>query len=161
VTVSVLVPPENVGVAPITWPLVPWRIVTLWASGELLMNCIKIVPAFAVSELLVNLSLPLGSAAIVKAVPACPGELAGAVDSPGEVEVAGAPTVLDALLLDPPQAVRPIAAMASARAAVILGMLVGSFRVRLLSRTSASAWPTPGSAPLTSGSGSRTNAKGL
>lgn len=142
-TVRVLVPPENVGVAPTTGPFVPWRIVTLCASGELLVNWIKTVPAFAVSEFVVNLSFPLGSAAIVKAVPACPGELVGAVEFPAEVDVARGPTLVEALLLDPPHAVRPIAATASAIATVILCMLDGSFRLRLLAPLDAHCLPRP------------------
>src|SRR5438309_1207111 len=95
------------------------------------MNWIKTAPAFAVSEVLLNRSFPLGSAAIVRAVPACPGELAGAVEFPAEVDVAGVPTPVDELL-EPPHPVRPIAAMASATATVVLGMSDGSFRLRRL-----------------------------
>lgn len=129
VTVTVRVPPENVCVAPTTGPLVPFWIVTLCVSCELLVNWIKIVPGFAVYELLVNRSRPLGSATIVKAVLGCPGTLAGAVEFPAEVDVAGVPAV-DVLLLEPPHAARPIAPMAIARVAVILGMLGRSFGLR-------------------------------
>ena len=64
-SVSVLVPPMNVGVAPTTEPLVPCCTVKLWASGELLVKLIVTVPAFAVSVLLVNFKCTDGSAETV------------------------------------------------------------------------------------------------
>jgi hypothetical protein len=113
VTLSVLVPPVNVGVAPTTAPLVPSWIVRLCASGEALVKLIVTVPAFAVSVLFVNLSWPLGSAAIDCEPPAAP--LAAlvlvlvAVDGAVEVVLAAAldAVVLLLLLLDPPHAASP------------------------------------------------------
>jgi hypothetical protein len=93
-----------------------------------LVNWIVIFPAFAVSELLVNLSWPLGSAEIARAPFACPGELAGAVELWAEADElwagpleAGDDVAL--LWLDPPQAATPIAPMTIVRAVAVFGML--------------------------------------
>lgn len=64
VTVRVLAPPWNVGVAPTTAPLVPFWMVKLWPTGAMLVKLKLTFPALAVSVCLSNLSWPLGSAAI-------------------------------------------------------------------------------------------------
>ena len=87
-TVRVLVPPWKVGVAPTTGPLVPCWIVMLCISGDMLVKMIATLPAFALSELFVNFSAPLGLAESVRALP-----LAGAGAGAG---VAEADDVLDA-----------------------------------------------------------------
>lgn len=53
-TVSVFVPPWNVGVAPVIGSLAPCWIVRLCDNDALLVNWIETLPAFAVSELLVT-----------------------------------------------------------------------------------------------------------
>lgn len=103
-SVSVFVPPMNVGVAPITGPVVPFRTVTLCASGALLVNAILTVPAFAVSDVLVNFSAPPGFAAsasvpVAAALPCV--EPPEGVELAGDGEVGG--LAVD-LLLDPPHA---------------------------------------------------------
>jgi len=120
-TVSVFVPPLNVGVAPMVGPLVPCWIVRLCASGEALVNAIVTVPAFAVSDAFVNFSAPLGSAACVSELLGAPLGALALVAADDVVELAGALEValddcvlLVLLLLDPPHAARP-----SARAAVV------------------------------------------
>ena len=115
VSFSVLVPPMNVGVAPSTGPLVPCWTVKLWASGELLVKLIVTVPAFAVTELLVNFNAPDGSAAIetelLAAVDDGAADVADVLDVAGElVAVLLADDVAAALLLlplEPPQAPMP------------------------------------------------------
>ena len=62
-TLTVFVPPWNVGVAPTTGPLVPCWIVMLCINGDMFVKMIVTFPAFAVSELFVNFNAPLGSAA--------------------------------------------------------------------------------------------------
>jgi hypothetical protein len=107
-TLSVLVPPSNVGVAPTVAPVapVPCWIVRLCASGEPLVNLIVTVPAVACSELVVNLSWPLGSAATASDPPAAPPvalaalEVLEALDAGAEVAVELAAD--DELLLEPP-----------------------------------------------------------
>ena len=110
----------NVGVAPSTGPLVPCWTVRLWASGELLVKLIVTVPAFAVSELLVNFNAPDGSAATASELLAPPDD--GAADVADVLDVAGelaAVLLADALAavlllllllpLEPPQALMPSA----------------------------------------------------
>jgi hypothetical protein len=113
-TVSVFVPPWNVGVAPTTGPLVPCWIVMLCISGDMFEKTIVTLPALALSELFVNLSCPLGSAASVNAPPAGAGadEAEADVDALDAVEDdAGAELALLALvlllLLELPQAAIP------------------------------------------------------
>lgn len=60
-SVSALVPPWKVGVAPRTLPLGE-AIVTLCATGELLVNWTVTLPAFALNDFVLYLSVPLGSA---------------------------------------------------------------------------------------------------
>lgn len=110
----------NVGVAPSTGPLVPCWTVRLWASGELLVKLIVTVPAFAVSELLVNFNAPDGSAATASELLAPPddgaADVADVLDVAGELvavlladELAAALLVLLLLPLEPPQALMPSA----------------------------------------------------
>jgi hypothetical protein len=130
VTLRILLPPLNVGVVPTVGPLEPCWIVRLCATGEPLVNVITTLPAFVLSEVLVNFSAPLGSAATVSRPPIFDG---AGVDVAVGVEVA----VLDEdegvllllllllLLLEPPQAVRPNTRTAVLRArAEIFGMRV-------------------------------------
>jgi hypothetical protein len=119
VTVSVLLPPLNVGVAPTVGPLVPCWIVKLWATCEEFVKLIVTLPALADSEDFVNFSAPLGSADCVSAAPPPPAaedaedadvDVAGLAElelaAPPELDVAAE---LDELLLDPPHAARPSA----------------------------------------------------
>ena len=55
-TVRALAPPANVGVAPIT--LLPFMIVKLWGTDDSFVNSNVSVPAFAVSVLVLNISIP-------------------------------------------------------------------------------------------------------
>jgi hypothetical protein len=125
-TVSVFVPPWKVGVAAITAPLVPcWR-VKLWPSGESLVNVIVIFPALAVSVFLVNISMPLGLAAIERELEAPAAAVLDAVavavlDAVAVAEELGALEAADEvllllLLLEPPQAVKPSTTIAVMRA---------------------------------------------
>jgi hypothetical protein len=124
VTVSFLVAPENVGVAPITDPLVPCWMVMLWGSEDLLVKSIVTLPALAVSELLVNFSAPLGSAESLIELPAPPPPVPAAGV---ELEVDGAGAAADDVLLlvvplEPPHAANPSARAAALRTrAEILG----------------------------------------
>jgi hypothetical protein len=105
VTDRVLLPPWNVGVAPTTEPFVPCWIVRLWPMDEEFVKSIVTLPALAVSELFVNFSAPLGSAAweIVAPPPPPPEVLPEVV-----VELdAGAADDDVLLLLDPPHAATP------------------------------------------------------
>jgi hypothetical protein len=111
VTVTVFVPPPlNVGVAPTTPPPL-LEIVKLCGSEEAFVNFTVTLPAFAVSDELVNLREPLGSAAseIVLAPPppaAADVDVAGLPDVELDVpDAAPLPPLL--LLLDPPQAATP------------------------------------------------------
>ena len=118
VTATVFVPPPlNVGVAPTTPPPL-FEIVKLCGSEEAFVNLTVTLPAFAVSDELVNLRAPLGSAAseIVLAPP--PAGAADVDEDAADVDVAGLADVeLDAgdaaalllLLLDPPHAATPMA----------------------------------------------------
>jgi hypothetical protein len=110
----------NVGVAPSTGPLVPCWTVRLWASGELLVKLIVTVPAFAVSELLVNFNAPDGSAATASELLAPPddgaADVADVLDVAGELaavlladELAAVLLLLLLLPLEPPQALMPSA----------------------------------------------------
>jgi hypothetical protein len=117
-TETVLLPPVKVGVAP-TWdPLGPWMVM-LWGSEDAFVNLIVSLPALAVSELLVNFSCPVGSAAWVIVLPPPPPVLGAdeeVDDEEEEEEDAGA---LDddvlLLLLELPHAASPSASAAVTR----------------------------------------------
>lgn len=64
----VLIPPWNVGVAPMTEPLLE-ATVTLCATGEALVKAIVTLPDDAESDVVLYLSAPLGSAESVTAPP--------------------------------------------------------------------------------------------
>ncbi len=64
----VFVPPENVGVAPTTDPLLE-AIVTLCISGDMFVKAIVTLPDDAVSDVVLYLSAPLGSAESFNAPP--------------------------------------------------------------------------------------------
>ena len=144
VTVKVLVPPPlKVGVAPTTAPLVPCWIVMLCGSIEAFVKLTVTLPAFALSDDLVNLSAPLGSADWVRVLPPPPpagaalleAELAAEVAALAVVDVAGEEAgALLLLLLEPPHAARPSASDATLTART--GNLVKS---ALLSRFCAGA----------------------
>jgi hypothetical protein len=114
VTLTVFVPPPlNVGVAPTTAPAL-LAIVKLCGSEEAFVNLTVTLPAFAVSDELVNLSEPLGSAE--SEIVLAPPPPADVDEEAADVDVAGLLDVeLDAaddaapllLLLDPPQAAIP------------------------------------------------------
>ena len=126
VTLSVLVPPLNVGVAPTVFPLVPCWIVMLWATDDMLAKWIVTLPALADSESFVNLSCPVGLAASLSVLEPPPPPLALAppelVDDVELVDEAGADDEVLLLLLELPQAATPTARAATLRArAEILG----------------------------------------
>jgi hypothetical protein len=110
VTDTVLVPPWNTGVLPTTVPELV-AIVMSCISGALLVNLSVSFPAFAVSELWVNFSAPLGSAELVMVFPPPLGAAAAELElldvAAGALEDEPAAVLLE--LLDPPQAARPSA----------------------------------------------------
>jgi hypothetical protein len=103
-----------------TGPLVPCWMVKLWPSGESLVNVIVIFPALAVSVFLVNISMPLGLAAIERELEAPAAAVLDAVEVAVAEELGGADEValllLLVLLLEPPQAVKPSTTTAVMRA---------------------------------------------
>ena len=115
-TVRVFVPPMNVGVAPSTVPLEDAS-VKLCASGDEFVKSIVTLPAFACSELVVNISIPLGFAAIETVLlPEDAGAAAGVEDAGAAVLVAGALVV--GLLLEVVLELLPHPATASTATAV-------------------------------------------
>jgi hypothetical protein len=118
---TVRVPPWKVGVAPMTGPPVPCWIVKLCGTGELFVNLIATFPAFAESELFVNISWPLLAAPIVRPPAAARLWRAGAGAGASEL-LAGLEAVVDELLLLllllllDPHAVRPTVRSALLRA---------------------------------------------
>jgi hypothetical protein len=100
----------------------------LWASGELLVKLIVTVPAFAVSELLVNFNAPDGSAAIdSELLDGAAADVADVLDVAGELAAVLPADELAALLLllllplEPPQA--PIPSARAIATSVNLGVL--------------------------------------
>jgi hypothetical protein len=92
----------NVGVAPTV--LLPWRIVKLCASGEVLVKLKVTLPEFTCSEVVVNARVPLGSALTDAACPELAEvDVAGAVDPPFD---AGVEALVELLELLDPQAAR-------------------------------------------------------
>jgi 3-phenylpropionate/trans-cinnamate dioxygenase ferredoxin reductase component len=100
VTVSFLLPPWKVGVAPTSGPLVPCWSVRLWATDEEFVKSIVTFPALAVSVLLVNFSAPLGSAPSEIVVAVLGVGAAVDVDVELEVVLGAAALLLELLLLE-------------------------------------------------------------
>jgi len=99
--VSVLLPPENVGVWPTTAPLLE-AIVTLCPTGDWLVKSIVTFPDLALSEVVSYLSAPLGLAASLSELPAPPEDGAAALVLE-DVGAAAADDVELDELLEPPQ----------------------------------------------------------
>jgi hypothetical protein len=122
-TVSVFVPPWNVGVAPTVGPLVPCSIVRLCAIGEAFANLNVTLPDFAVSEVLVNFNAPPGSAATDSAAALAGGAAAG-VEEDGVEAAAVVDEDVELVLLEPPHAATP------STSATTVTAMAGSFDTR-------------------------------
>ena len=100
----------------------------LCASDEAFVNWIATLPAFALSDVLVNFSWPLGSAAIVRA----PAVFFADVDGVLVVEVGGGLDAADDLVLvplDPPHALRLSSSVVATVANAVVFAMVRYFRV--------------------------------
>jgi hypothetical protein len=106
--VRVRLPPLKVGVAPTGGPFAPCWMVTLCISGAMLVNLIATFPAFALNDVGVNFSCPLGSAARGSTLPEAAAGAAEELEDDAELEVdagAEADEELELLVLfDPPHA---------------------------------------------------------
>jgi hypothetical protein len=153
--VRVFVPPLNVGVAPSTVPLEDAS-VKLWARGEELVKSIVTLPAFALSELVVNMSIPLGFAAIEIVLPREDTGAGAGVDETGAgVLLAGGLLVLLEVVLVLELLPHPATASAARAAAARRTLVISAISLSWSRHLAYTTTPTADSFPAGPASRSR------